>query len=142
MDLEVNTVCHRNGPVPPLDTPTDRVFRICLADRLLLVALVNHNGQRCHFLRRLVTIGPKQILNFSDCDPLSSHGSSLWLGSSVVRCSHGLRRVLGSSPSGACAFFSRDICCARSEQQMDCLVVSGMVPSRYWGESNECTSHL
>ena len=23
MDLEVNTVCHRNGPVPPLGSPTD-----------------------------------------------------------------------------------------------------------------------
>ena len=27
----------------------------------------------------------KRILKFSDCDPLSSHGSCLWLGSSVVR---------------------------------------------------------
>ena len=28
MDLEVNTVCHSNGPAPPLGTPTNGVFWI------------------------------------------------------------------------------------------------------------------
>ena len=49
MDLEVNTVCHRNEPAPPLGTSTDRVFWSCPADRQLLVALVNQNVHKCHF---------------------------------------------------------------------------------------------
>ena len=74
--------------------------------------------------------------------------SIVWLGSSVVECSHGKRETLGSSP-GRAAFFSRpfDIWwlsvggvgpCSGCEQQpeRDCLVGSGMVPSRFGDESN------
>ena len=63
--------------------------------------------------------------------------SIVWLGSSVVECSHGKREALGSSP-GRATFFLRpcDIWwlsvgpCSGCEQQRDCLVGSGMVPSR------------
>ena len=51
--------------------------------------------------------GPKQIIKFSDCDPLflcplvvpRCHGSTVWLGNSVVRVlTQSARGVLGSSP--------------------------------------------
>ena len=53
--------------------------------------------------------GPKQIVNFSDCDPFflcpgvtgRPFGSvAQWTG-----CSHGLQEVLGSSPGRAMCFF-------------------------------------
>ena len=68
-----------------------------------------------------------------------------WLGSSVVECSHGKRETLGSSPGRATFFFRPcDIWwlsvgpCSGCEQQpdRDCLVGSGMVPSRFGDESN------
>ena len=58
-------------------------------------------------------------------------------------CSHGMREVLGSSPGRAmCIFLPCDIWwlsvgpCSGCEQQRDCLVGPGMVPSRFGDDSN------
>ena len=69
----------------------------------------------------------------------------VWLDSSVVECSHGKRETLDSSPGRATFFFRPcDIWwlsvgpCSGCKQQpeRDCLVGSGMVPSRLGDESN------
>ena len=64
-------------------------------------------------------------------------------------CSHGMREVLNSIPGRAmCFFLPCDIWwlsvgpCSGCEQQRDCLVGSGMVPSRFGNESNSLRKRL
>ena len=72
--------------------------------------------------------------------PCVCNWSIVWFGSSVVECSHGKRETLGSSPGLATFFFcSCDIwwpVWVRARAARDCLVSSGMVPSRFGDESN------
>ena len=69
--------------------------------------------------------------------------STVWLGSSVVRVLARYARGPGfESRSGhvlvppLCHLVTNVSLCLGCEQQRDCLVGSGMVPNRFWDESN------